>query len=72
MPTFDARNSSGNPLIAGVGTEAGLEPNNTGFTLKLYDLDNNPVTSNATVRWPAIIPDSDGEAQVKWEWLLNI
>jgi hypothetical protein len=59
IPTIvvNACDATGKPLIAGVRDESGSAPDNTGFTLKLHDLANNVVASNATVQWVAIISD---------------
>jgi len=61
----NAHDASGNPLIAGVRTEAGLAPDKTGFTLKLHDLDNNVITTGATVQWVAIIPHFSSLVQIQ-------
>ncbi|MGC4113784.1 MAG: fibronectin type III domain-containing protein [Myxococcales bacterium] len=55
--------ASSKPLIAGVRSESGVAPSTTGFTLKLHDLDNNPVSTPATVQWLAILP-AGGRADV--------
>jgi hypothetical protein len=61
----NAHDASGHPLIAGIRTEGALAPDKTGFTLKLHDLDNNVVTSNATVQWVAIIPKVGLQVQAR-------